>query len=118
MQEIIIGLLILVVIILIQYMVAKKFEISAFQKGYDEEINSFSMCFFLGIVGYLYVIALPDLNANKTAEEREKLINERKALNSAVESSEKIYRCPQCNAIVIYGSECCPRCGKKIKWDK
>ena len=42
--------------------VALKFEKIAFQKGYDSSIHSFAMCFWLGIVGYLYVIALPDLN--------------------------------------------------------
>lgn len=51
----------IVLLIVIQWVVAKKFEKIAIQKGYDEEINSFAMCFWLGIVGYLYVIALPDL---------------------------------------------------------
>ena len=46
----------------INYVVAKKFEEIAFQKGYDESIHSFDMCFWLGIVGCLYVIALPNLN--------------------------------------------------------
>ena len=47
-------------IIIINYYVAKKFEQIALQKGYDASIGAFSMCFWLGIVGYLYVIALPD----------------------------------------------------------
>lgn len=48
--------------LIINCVFAKKFEEIAFQKGYDESIHSFAMCFWLGIVGYLYVIALPDLN--------------------------------------------------------
>ena len=48
--------------LIINCVVAKKFEEIAFQKGYDESIHSFAMCFWLGIVGYLYVIALPNLN--------------------------------------------------------
>lgn len=48
--------------LIINYVFAKKFEEIAFQKGYDESIHSFAMCFWFGILGYLYVIALPDLN--------------------------------------------------------
>ena len=50
------------VVLFINYVVAKKFEEIAFKKGYDDSIHSFAMCFWLGIVGYLYVIALPNLN--------------------------------------------------------
>lgn len=50
------------VVLVIQYIVAKKFELIAFEKGYDKSVHSFAMCFWLGIVGYLYVIALPDIN--------------------------------------------------------
>ena len=46
----------------INFLVASKFEDIAFKKGYDTSIHSFAMCFWLGIVGYLYVIALPNLN--------------------------------------------------------
>ena len=53
-----------VVYMSISYIVAKKFEVIAFQKGYDESVHSFAMCFWLGVAGYLYVIALPDLTVN------------------------------------------------------
>ena len=52
----------IVISILINFVVAVKFEDIAFKKGYDKSIHSFAMCFWLGIVGYLYVIALPNLN--------------------------------------------------------
>ena len=51
----------LVIVLIINYIVACKFEEIAFQKGYDKSIHSLAMCFWLGIVGYLYVIALPNL---------------------------------------------------------
>lgn len=54
----------IVVVLFINYIVAKKFEKIAFQKGYDDSIHSFAMCFWLGLIGYLYVIALPNLNNN------------------------------------------------------
>ena len=48
------------VILAINLIVARKFEDVAFKKGYDEDVHSYAMCFWLGIIGYLYVIALPD----------------------------------------------------------
>ena len=53
-------LAILGVAIYINYLVAKKFEAIAFQKGYDVSVHTFAMCFWLGLPGYLYVIALPN----------------------------------------------------------
>lgn len=41
--------------------IASKFEQIASLKGYGKEIHSFALCFWLGIIGYLYVAALPDL---------------------------------------------------------
>ena len=55
--------------LLINYVVATKFEKIAFQKGYDSSIHSLAMCFWLGIVGYLYVIALPNLNNHANVNE-------------------------------------------------
>ena len=39
---------------------AQAFEQIAFAKGYGKELNVYMMCLFLGVVGYLYVIALPN----------------------------------------------------------
>lgn len=47
--------------IFILYKVARFFERIAFMKGYDEDIHAFAMCFWLGIIGYIYVAALPDI---------------------------------------------------------
>ena len=52
----------------IQYVIARKFEKIAEEKGYDSDIHSFAMCFWLGFVGYLYVIALPNLVQKKNQE--------------------------------------------------
>ena len=59
------SLLITVGLVYLYYLIAKKFEKIAFQKGYDRSIHSFAMCFWLGMIGYLYVIALPDLTQQK-----------------------------------------------------
>lgn len=55
-----IGLL--AIAIFVNYKVARKFEQIAFAKGQTKDAHAFEMCFFLGIVGYLYVIALPNAN--------------------------------------------------------
>ena len=51
----------LAIYLIINCIFAKKFEEIAFQKGYDNSIHSFALCFWFGILGYLYVIALPNL---------------------------------------------------------
>ena len=50
-----------IVYFIINAIVASKFQDIAFKKGYDFSIHSFAWCFWLGIMGCLYVIALPDL---------------------------------------------------------
>ena len=51
---------IITVVIHVLHIVAKHFENIAFDKGYDRNAHSYVMCLLLGIIGYLYVIALPD----------------------------------------------------------
>lgn len=69
------GILLIVVLIavilIIQYYVAERFEEVAFLKGYDESMHCFAMCFWLGIVGYLYVIALPVKEKRNSDSEKE-----------------------------------------------
>ena len=60
-MEIIIYVVAAILFILVWCMVALKFEAIAFQKGYGKEIHAFAMCFWLGLIGFLYVIALPNL---------------------------------------------------------
>lgn len=54
------GFVFLIILISIKIYISYKFEQIAFEKGYDNTSHSFAMCFWLGIIGYLYVIALPD----------------------------------------------------------
>lgn len=56
----------------IQSIIATKFEEIAIQKGYDKTRSVFIMCFLLGLVGYLYVIALPDLTISRGYIKKEK----------------------------------------------
>ncbi len=65
-------ILLVLAILFVQYVVAKKFEEIALMKGYDESIHSLDMCFWLGVVGYLYVIALPQKQEKSKNPEAEK----------------------------------------------
>ena len=50
--------------LIIQIVVAKQFEKVAEMKGHDaEDVHAFAMCFWLGLIGWIYVAALPDRTA-------------------------------------------------------
>lgn len=51
----------IIVALLIRGKISSKFNLIAQQKGHYD-VHAFAMCFWLGLVGYLYVIALPDLS--------------------------------------------------------
>jgi len=53
-------LLVLIVVFAVNYVVATKMENAAALKGYGKDVNAFAMCFWLGIIGCVYVAALPD----------------------------------------------------------
>ena len=55
--------------LIISAIVASYMNQAAKLKGYDREANAFSICFWLGIFGCLYVIALPDKRIQKQNEE-------------------------------------------------
>ena len=66
----------LTVQIIIRHIIAKKFEQIAFTKGYGNEIHSYAMCLWLGTIGCLYVIALPNATLdNAMLKRQQKLIN-------------------------------------------
>ena len=60
----------LIFLIIIQYTAAKRFEKIAFDKGYDRKAHPFGMCFWLGVIGYIYVAAMPKLTANEIQAKR------------------------------------------------
>ena len=45
-------------LIVVNYIIARKFEAVAEMKGY-QNIHAFALCFWLGMIGYVYVAALP-----------------------------------------------------------
>lgn len=69
-----IYLIVVGVALYIDYLIANEFYNIARQKGYETK-KYFWFCFWLGIVGYLMVIALPNLKTNIQPKE-EKTGNE------------------------------------------
>ena len=67
----VVFLLFLVVYFVWDLMMAKTMEKIARQKGSGEDFNAFMICFWLGMIGCLYVIALPDL---KQREQLDRII--------------------------------------------
>lgn len=53
-------ILLLVIMLVIQAIGAVLMSKAAIAKGYGENDHIWAICFFLGVFGYLYVVALPD----------------------------------------------------------
>ena len=60
--------LMLVVYLVISNIIASYMKQVAYLKGYDDNAHVFAICFWLGLPGWLYVVALPDLVARKNQE--------------------------------------------------
>lgn len=50
----------IIIVMIINLLVAQKGEYVAELKGYGKEAKAFSMCFWFGILGFVYVASLPD----------------------------------------------------------
>ena len=74
-------LFIIVILIIVNYFVSKKMESIAEDKGYTNS-PAFVLCFFLGIAGYLYVIAMPDLVAREQMKKLLLLTEQRNSANN------------------------------------
>ncbi len=59
---VLLSLAVIVALLYLQYIIAKEFYSAAVTKGYSNK-KYLWYCFFLGIVGYLMVIALPNINS-------------------------------------------------------
>ncbi len=65
----------IIIYLILAYIVAKRMAFAAECKGYQpEQSHAFAMCFWLGTLGCLYVIALPDLIAQKQNEQIERFL--------------------------------------------
>lgn len=105
---VIVGVLGLAIDLIIRVVMAMKFDEVASMKGFDE--SYFWMCFFLGIIGYIYIVALPD---------RAHIINKRtqhKRGEANIRSGTG-YICAKCQTPVPPGATECSVCGRVFDWD-
>lgn len=51
---------------------------AAIQKGYGDDAHAWALCFWLGIIGGLYVIALPDLICQNQNQQIIELLKEKR----------------------------------------
>ena len=58
-MRVLLILIVVAIVLWIDYLIAKEFYVAAQAKGYFEK-KYFWLCFLLGVIGYLLVIALPD----------------------------------------------------------
>ena len=102
------GIVGIALIIFISHIIATKFERVAFMKGYTKGAHAYAMCLLFGVVGYLYVISLPNLNANENSKENKE--------SSNPDANVKRYKCTLCDESIVKGTKACPRCHQPIDW--
>lgn len=111
-------LLIVVVYLIIGFIIGRMMENAAADKGYGTEAHAFAMCFWLGIIGCIYVAALPDKIQQKQNQKIIELlsIKDDKVSNTNVESvnpaPKHLFRCDNCGKM-IEEYPCC-ECGFKF----
>lgn len=102
------GYIVLVVAIylIIGFIVGKMMENAAADKGYGTEAHTFAMCFLLGVIGCIYVAALPDKIQQKQNQKIIDLLSvkEDKAnstnSNSNNSTPKHLFRCDKCGKMV------------------
>ena len=123
-----IGYLIgLVIGLVILYYIAKQFYAVAVDKGHPER-KYFHICFWLGLVGYLLVIALPDRNRAQVQnvvvttpepvyvaaeEDREEFVFTDSS--TAYFVGESNLKCGNCKRVQFRGNKKCQFCGTVFK---
>ena len=52
--------LVIIGLLVVNGFLAKQMENVAAMKGYGQEIHAWAWCFWLGVMGYIYILSLPD----------------------------------------------------------
>lgn len=110
-------ILIIAVYLIIGFIIGKMMENAAADKGYGTEAHAFAMCFWLGIIGCIYVAALPDKIQQKQNQKIIELLThpEDKPSNGKFDSPapKHLFRCDKCGKMI----ECfpCVHCGYDVE---
>lgn len=96
-EEFLIVLVACLIVLAILAFGAHLMKISAELKGYYDE-HIFAICFWLGIIGYLYVISLPDKsNLNSYENNSQQILEQHPLLGNKTNSSD-FWTCPSCGS--------------------
>lgn len=126
---IILYIIIWTVALIIQYYVAKQFESVAADKGYQGS-RFFHLPFWLGLPGWLLVIALPD-RGNRSIQNATNNNSQASAQLEEVQPSESFVwhpvdetaalvigetniKCANCHRVQFKGNKVCNQCGAKF----
>lgn len=89
MYEGLVAIVIICVIFSISVFIAGLMVDSAVMKGYNpDEMHIFAICFFLGIIGYIYVLSLPDKITQQQNKEIIELLKAQQTNNKNIENDE------------------------------
>lgn len=112
-------ILVIVIYLIIGFIIGKAMENAAADKGYGTEAHAFAMCFWLGVIGCIYVAALPDKIQQKQNQKIIDLLSakEDKTKNTYTNSGNTIpkhlFRCDKCGKM-IEGFPCA-HCGYEVE---
>jgi len=110
-------IVIIIVAIYVNYFIAKQFESVAADKGYTGS-KYFHMCFWLSLVGYLLVIALPDRGGNSCAcansQNGASADSQTNTEDKAIVLGETNIQCPHCGRVQFKGNKTCVQCGASL----
>ena len=118
-------IIIWIAVLAIQYFIAKQFESVAADKGYQGS-RFFHLSFWLGLPGWLLVIALPDRGSHNerfsqatpesVADPQEKEIFTWHPVDTATATAvgETNIKCMNCHRLQFKGNKVCSQCGAKF----
>ena len=129
---ILVDLIGIVIALILAHYIAKQFHAVATDKGYPEK-KYYHICFWLGLIGYLLVIALPDRNRDQVrkleTEQDRPSMPVRQVTNAPAEDlpdfepidtatafyiGENNLKCANCQRVQFRGNQNCCRCGAKF----
>jgi hypothetical protein len=121
----ILFIIVWIVVLIIQYFVAKQFESVAADKGYQDS-KFFHLSFWLGLPGWLLVIALPDrcrnngespqttMDSSVKPQGKEKFVWNPVDETTAIAIGETNIKCTNCHHTQFKGNKVCSQCGAKF----
>jgi len=131
-MEFLVSVVIPAICLIVYITISGMFYRIALEKGYDN-MSRWGVCFWLGIVGWIYVASLPDLKVREALgiedeetddeetddEETDDDVNDMSVEHQEGTYSDKtIFECPQCKTPLPRGVRSCPVCNLEFDWDE